>query len=189
MQMQATIRMEHTCDGIGFECRWALGGLGFGRDTSPTQYSPVTDAAGRHVACLLALDAHAGARGDAFRDGDADGRGSRSFRVSRRVCVERIGVLPIGSTSINLGLVSYKMDCKLIELKHPILLYTKMYFIFWGPFKFGGPVRSHSPYRPKDAPARRQPTPPPQLVGLAASRKFCTTSSGRKLLIYLSLFD
>ena len=72
---------------------------------SPTQYSPVTDAAGRHVACLLALDAHAGARGDAFRDGDADGRGSRSFRVSCRVCVERIGVLPIGSTSINLGLV------------------------------------------------------------------------------------
>ena len=139
--------MEHTCDGIGFECRWALGGLGSGRDTSPTQYSPVTDTAGRHVAYLLALDAHAGARGDAFRDGDADGRGSRSFRVSRRVCVERIGVLPIGSTSINLGLVSYKMDCKLIELKPPILLYTKMYFIFWGPL--------YNPHGPKNAPAAR----------------------------------
>ena len=147
--MQATIRMEHTGDGIGFEFRWALDGLGSGRDTSPTQYSPVTDAAGRHVACLLALEAHAGARGDACRGGDADGRGSRSFRVSRRVCVERIGVLPIGSTSINLGLVSYKMDCKLIKLKPPILLYTKMYFIFWWAFKFGGPVRSHSPHGPR----------------------------------------
>ena len=104
---------------------------------SPTQYSPVTDTAGRHVAYLLALDAHAGARGDACRDGDADGRGSRSFRVSRRVCVERIGVLPIGSTSINLGLVSYKMDCKLIELKPPILLYTKIHFIFRGPSNSG----------------------------------------------------
>ena len=44
----------------------------------------------------------------------------------------------------------------------------------------------------KIAHSRRQSTyywPPPQLVGLAASRKFCTTSSGRKLLIYLSLFD
>ena len=44
------------------------------------------------------------------------------------------------------------MGCKLMELKSPILLYTKMYLIFWRPFKFGGPVRSHSPYRPKDAP-------------------------------------
>ena len=56
LQMQAMIRMEHTCDGIGFECRWALGGLGSGRDTSPAQYSPVTDTAGRDAACLLALD-------------------------------------------------------------------------------------------------------------------------------------
>ena len=40
-----------------------------------------------------------------------------------------------------------------MELKSPILLYNKMYFIFWGPFKFGGPVRSHSPHGPKDAPA------------------------------------
>ena len=30
--------------------------------------------------------------------------------------------------------------------------------------------------------------PPPQLMGLAVSRKFCT-SSGRKLLIYISMFD
>ena len=117
-----------------------------------TRVETRVSAASHDAACLLALDAHAGARGDAFRDGDADGRGSRSFRVSCRVCVERIGVLPIGSTSINLGLVSYKIDCKLIELKPPILLYTKMYFIFWGPFKFGGPVRSHSPHGPKDAP-------------------------------------
>jgi len=45
------------------------------------------------------------------------------------------------------------MGCKLMELKSLILLYTKMYLIFWGPFKFGGPVRSHSLHGPKDAPA------------------------------------
>ena len=47
----------------------------------------------------------------------------------------------------------YELGYKLIKLKPPILLYT-VYFIFWGPFKFGGPMRSHGPHRPRNAPGR-----------------------------------
>jgi len=47
----------------------------------------------------------------------------------------------------------YEMDCKLMKSKPHILTYTKVYFIFWGPFNFRGPVRSHSLHGPKDFPA------------------------------------
>ena len=60
------------------------------------------------------------------------------------------------------------MGCKLMELKSPILLYNKMYFIFWGTFKFGGLVRSHSPHGPKDAPGLVDDVPAATLRHLLA---------------------
>ena len=62
-----------------------------------------------------------------------------------------------GSTPIQLLAIwasfCYETGCKLLKLKYLILIYTKLYFIFWGPFKFRGHVRSHSPHGPKGAPS------------------------------------
>ena len=93
--------------------RWAVWALDETRVLLSTHLSPTPPAA-MLLACLLwthtqgprAMVDGLLAGGKTCRDGNADGRGSRSVRVSRRVCVERIRVLPIGSTSINLGLVS-----------------------------------------------------------------------------------
>ena len=92
--------------------------------------------------------------GDACRDGDG-----REAEASLRKLGFHFVRAPIeleGHRSVKLLLIwasfSTEWAAKLMELKSPILLYNKMYFIFRGPFKFGGPVRSHRPHGPKDAP-------------------------------------
>ena len=48
-----------------------------------------------------------------------------------------------------------------------------VYLIFWGPFKFGGPVRSHGPHVPRYGPAS-VPAPLPRVVVLGGKARHDT---------------
>jgi len=120
-------------------------------------YSPTY---GRHdAACLL------GRVRDAMAIGDVatfERKPKRQFRIWRRVCALReirnwkglkSARMLIVPSSNNLGLIFHGMGCHSWNwsiLYYYILKYTSY---FWGSFKFGDLVRSHSPHWPKDAPS------------------------------------
>ena len=118
------------CDGIG----WAAGALGTGTSRS---YSPTSGRRGRDAEQVFYLDASAmppaATRWRWAMPAASERKPKRQFEVLRCVCGPR-GIrnwkATIVSTSSNLDLVFHRMDCKFMKLKPPILLYTKVCFIF-----------------------------------------------------------
>ena len=56
------------------------------------------------------------------------------------------------TSGCNLDLVLLRIGLQINEIEASYITIHKVYFIFWGPFKFGGPVRSHGPHGPRDTP-------------------------------------
>ena len=129
------------CDGIG----WAAGALGTGTSRS---YSPTSGRRGRDAEQVFYLDASAmppaatrwrwaippaATRWCWAIPAASERKPKRQFEVLRCVCGPR-GIrnwkATIVSTSSNLDLVFHRMGCKFMKLKPPILLYTKVCFIF-----------------------------------------------------------
>ena len=118
------------CDGIG----WAAGALGTGTSRS---YSPTSGRRGRDAEQVFYLDASAmppaATRWRWAMPAASKRKPKRQFEVLRCVCGPR-GIrnwkATIVSTSSNLDLIFHRMGGKFMKLKPPILLYTKVCFIF-----------------------------------------------------------
>ena len=118
------------CDGIG----WAAGALGTGTSRS---YSPTSGRRGRDAEQVFYLDASAmppaATRWRWAMPAASERKPKRQFEVLPCVCGPR-GIrnwkATIVSTSSNLDFVFHRMSCKFMKLKPPILLYTKVCFIF-----------------------------------------------------------
>jgi len=52
----------------------------------------------------------------------------------------------------NLDLILLRIWLQINKIEAAYITIHKVYFIFWRPFKFGVPVRSHSLHTPRDAP-------------------------------------
>ena len=96
--------------------------------------APETETrAARPEACVRGSRSH-GSVGLGFRVGVAS---VRREKLEGRVS----GKHGPGSTPIQLLAIwasfCYETGCKLLKLKAPILIYTKVYFIFWGPSNLG----------------------------------------------------
>ena len=56
----------------------------------------------------------------------------------------------------HLDLVLLWIRLQINKIKASYITIHKVYFIFWKPFKFAGPMLSHGPHGPRDAPGECQ---------------------------------